>query len=74
MSAKQQHPFHLVELSPCPILTAFSLLFVTFGVVFLMHGHSMAEYFSIFGGGSVIFCSYHWWKDVIKEGRVRASP
>ncbi|MBU6184322.1 MAG: cytochrome c oxidase subunit 3 [Rickettsiales bacterium] len=70
MSAKQQHPFHLVELSPWPILTAFSLLFVTLGVVFLMHGHSMAEYFSIFGGGAVIFCSYHWWKDVIKEGRV----
>jgi len=52
MSAKQQHPFHLVELSPWPILTAFSLLFVTLGVVFLMHGHSMAEYFSIFGGGA----------------------
>ena len=70
MSAKQQHPFHLVDLSPWPILTAFSLLFATLGAVFLMHGHSMAEYLSIFGGGAVVFCSYCWWKDVIKEGRV----
>jgi cytochrome c oxidase subunit 3 len=34
-----------------------------------MHGHPMAEYISIFGALSVSFCSYHWWKDVINEGR-----
>ncbi|MFK7968434.1 MAG: cytochrome c oxidase subunit 3 [Rickettsiaceae bacterium] len=69
MSTKQQHPFHLVELSPWPILTAFSLFFLTLGAVFLMHGHPMSKYISIFGALSVTFCSYHWWKDVINEGR-----
>ena len=69
MSTKQQHPFHLVELSPWPILTAFSLFFLTLGAVFLMHGHPMSKYISIFGALSLTFCSYHWWKDVINEGR-----
>lgn len=70
MSANQQHPFHLVAPSPWPILTAFSLLMLTSGAVFLMHGHYIAIYFSIFGGLSVIFCAFNWWKDVINEGRI----
>ncbi len=70
MSAKPQHPFHLVDPSPWPILTAFSLFFLTLGAVFLMHGHPMSKYISIFGALSVTFCSYHWWKDVIDEGRI----
>ena len=70
MSAKPQHPFHLVDPSPWPILTAFSLFFLTLGAVFLMHGHPMSKYISIFGSLSVTFCSYHWWKDVIDEGRI----
>ena len=69
MPTKQQHPFHLVDLSPWPILIAFSLFFLTLGAVFLMHGHPMSKYISIFGALSVTFCSYHWWKDVINEGR-----
>jgi cytochrome c oxidase subunit 3 len=70
MSAKPQHPFHLVDPSPWPILTSFSLFFLTFGAVFLMHGHHMSKYISIFGALSVIFCAYQWWKDVINEGRI----
>jgi cytochrome c oxidase subunit 3 len=70
MSTKQQHPFHLVDLSPWPILTAFSLLFLTLGAVFLMHGHSLAMYIAILGGISVVFCVYNWWKDVVNEGRI----
>ncbi len=67
---EQQHPFHLVDLSPWPILTAFSLFFVTLGAVFLMHGHPWDKYVSIFGAVSVSYCIYHWWRDVINEGKI----
>jgi len=71
MSAKEQHhPFHLVDLSPWPILTAFSLFFVMLGAVFFMHGHPWDKYVSLFGATSVIYCTYNWWRDVINEGRV----
>lgn len=69
MSAKQEHPFHLVELSPWPILTAFSLLFLTGGSVFLMHGHDFAKYVSLIGALLVTGCAFGWWNDVISEGR-----
>lgn len=67
---KQQHPFHLVELSPLPILTAFSLLFVTLGTALFLHGHNFAEYIAGIGFLSLFACLYFWWSDVVKEGLV----
>lgn len=66
----QDHPFHLVELSPWPIMTSFSLLFVALGAVMLMHDYNMSKL--VFGGGVllVIFCVGKWWSDVIQEGRI----
>lgn len=70
MSAKQQHPYHLVELSYWPILTAFSLFLLTLGTVMFLHEHSFGEIVAIVGVLSVIYCSFGWWKDVINEGRI----
>jgi cytochrome c oxidase subunit 3 len=67
-STKQQHPFHLVELSPWPILTAFSLFFLTIGTTMVMHEHKGGEYITIFGILSIICCASLWWRDVINEG------
>lgn len=70
MASKQQHPYHLVELSPWPILTAFSLLALTLGSVMLMHEYQGGIYVTGFGFFSVVYCAWSWWKEVIKEGRV----
>lgn len=67
-STKPQHPFHLVDLSPWPILSAFSLFFLTLGTVMLMHGHNGAKYVALFGVLSIATCSFLWWRDVINEG------
>lgn len=64
----QHHPFHLVDLSPWPILTAFSLLLLTGGGVMFMHESKVGPYILSAGLLSVIFCSYSWWRDVINEG------
>jgi cytochrome c oxidase subunit III len=69
MEAKT-HPFHLVDLSPWPILSAFSLLFLASGGVMVMHHYSFAWPVLILGCMSVLFCMYSWWRDVIKEGVV----
>jgi cytochrome c oxidase subunit 3 len=67
---QQDHPFHLVELSPWPIATAFSLFPLSIGMVMFMHDYAFSKPTLIFGIVSLIFCSGSWWKDVIMEGRV----
>jgi cytochrome c oxidase subunit III len=67
--SKQSHPYHLVDLSPWPILTSFSLLFVASGAVMFMHQYAFGNY--IFGAGMIalLSCLFCWWRDVIIEGR-----
>lgn len=67
--SKQSHPYHLVDLSPWPILTSFSLLFVASGAVMFMHQHAIGHY--VFGAGMIalLTCLFCWWRDVIIEGR-----
>lgn len=67
---KQEHPFHLVPLSPWPILTAFTLLLLTVGGVMFMHHYPHGEYVAGLGFVSLIFCLFSWWKDVINESIV----
>ncbi len=67
---KAHHPFHLVELSPWPILTAFSLLALTGGGAFWLHNYSLGMAATIIGAICVIACAYYWWRDVIHEGKV----
>ncbi len=66
---KQSHPYHLVDLSPWPILTAFSLLFVTSGAVMFMHNVPAGHYLSALGFAALVYCTFSWWRDVVKEGR-----
>lgn len=64
----KNHPYHLVDPSPWPILTAFALLMLAICGTLFMHGY---QYGGIFFGLSfipVIYCAYSWWSDVIKEG------
>ena len=70
MSSKQEHPYHLVDMSPWPILTSFSLLALTMGGVMALHGKPGGSPMAIFGLIAVIFCSWSWWKDIVNEGLV----
>lgn len=67
---KPQHPFHLVDLSPWPITTAFSMLFLTLGATMFLHNYQAGEYIAGFGLLSLVCCLYYWWKDVVKEGLI----
>ncbi|MBN8511853.1 MAG: cytochrome c oxidase subunit 3 [Rickettsiales bacterium] len=70
MSSKQQHPFHLVELSHWPIVTAFSLLVLASGMILFMHNYPLGK--EVLGAGvvAVVFCAFNWWSKIIDEGRV----
>ena len=62
-----KHPYHLVDPSPWPLLSAFAGGAWVLGIVFIAHSGS----FWLFGLGTlaVIACMFAWWRDVLKESR-----
>jgi cytochrome c oxidase subunit 3 len=70
MSAQPQHDYHLVPLSPWPIVIAFLLLLTAIGAVMFMHGHFAGDFLLPAGLLAVVFCMYRWWCDVVHEARV----
>ena len=66
---KQSHPYHLVDLSPWPISTAFSLFVLAIGIVMSLHSYNFGTGILATGIGAVTLCAYCWWREVIKEGK-----
>lgn len=62
-----KHRFHLVDVSPWPIISAFSALMITFGGVLYMHGYVGGNFLLKFGLFMLLFMMYCWWRDVIRE-------
>ena len=63
----QKHGFHLVDPSPWPFISAFSVLFLTFGGVSFMHGYNGGFSLWLFGLFMLLFMMFCWWRDVIRE-------
>lgn len=72
-ASKPDHDYHLVDPSPWPILASFSLLFMAGGAAFHFHDKPYSLYVMIAGFLSVIYVSYRWWKDCIKEGKAKPT-
>ena len=65
MSESQKHPYHLVDPSPWPLVTAASALTLAWGFILFMH-EEVTTIFTI-GAVAVLLSCYFWWKDVILE-------
>lgn len=62
------HPYHLVDISPWPILMSFGLLSLALALVsWLTLGVNSLFFYSIIIF-NIIFISYQWLKDVVREG------
>lgn len=64
------HPFHVLPISPLPIVTAFVLLFLAIGIVFFMHHYHAAIYLIFISILGLLMCLYFWWSNVINEGAI----
>jgi cytochrome c oxidase subunit 3 len=64
----QHFPFHLVDPSPWPILTSFSLLNMAIGAVLYMHGFTNGGTLLIIGFVLTLSGMTLWFRDVITEG------
>lgn len=63
----QKHPFHLVERSPWPLLTSFSLFVLAIGAVTYMHAYSKGDLLLSLGFGLVLISMTLWFMDVNTE-------
>ena len=62
-----EHPYHLPDPSPWPILAAMGGFLLVFGIVIASHYHN---YFVLVAGVAVVVATaYFWWRDVVVEAR-----
>nr|YP_010535005.1 cytochrome c oxidase subunit III [Meloe proscarabaeus]UYA96972.1 cytochrome c oxidase subunit III [Meloe proscarabaeus] len=62
----KNHPFHLVDISPWPILGSFSALIMMAGIIKWFHLFSTDLLF--IGLTSMLLIMYQWWRDISREG------
>ena len=65
MSENQKHPYHLVDPSPWPLVTALSLLVLAYGFVTFMHDEKF--FCLLLGSVALILSSFFWWRDIVNE-------
>ena len=69
MSGEANHPYHLVDPSPWPLLGAISAGVLAVGAVLLMH--EITVWLVPLGFLLVAFTMYVWWRDVVREAHVQ---
>jgi cytochrome c oxidase subunit 3 len=63
----QKHPFHIVDPSPWPLLTSFSVFSTVIGLILYMHFYQKASFVLSWSFFAVILCTTFWWRDVVRE-------
>ncbi len=66
---QHEHPYHLVEPSPWPIIGSFAALLLTGGAVMWMHEIGAGEWIMSLGFIGILVTMWGWWRDVIHEAR-----
>ena len=72
MSSKPNHPYHLVNPSPWPLLASIVAGLMTGGAVLYMH--TGIYWLMLIGFAGVVLSMCVWWKDVIHEAVVEKAP
>nr|APX40803.1 cytochrome c oxidase subunit 3 [Phyllotreta tetrastigma] len=62
----KNHPFHLVDISPWPILSAWSTMISMIG--FIKWFHLFNNNLLLLGSVTTMLISYQWWRDITREG------
>jgi cytochrome c oxidase subunit 3 len=68
MSGHVTHPYHLVNPSKWPVLTAFAILTFVVGGALALHKDPLGLPIVFAGLAAIIACVFFWWRDVISEG------
>ena len=64
----KKHPYHLVELSPWPLVVSLGALVTAIGLALIAHDYTKIPFF--IGFLIIAGAAFGWWKDVIHESVV----
>ncbi len=67
MSSIQKHPYHIVDPSPWPLVTAISSSVTAVGAAMYMHSYQNGNLILLLGLIMLISSMWVWWRDVIRE-------
>ena len=63
----QQHPYHLVDPRPWPLVASVAACTMLSGAVLWFHGYNGGGTTLIFGMFGILFVMFSWWRDIIRE-------
>nr|QTZ18960.1 cytochrome c oxidase subunit 3 [Azana sp. WQY005] len=66
MSTHNNHPFHLVDYSPWPIISSISTMTLMMGMIKWFHQYNMNLF--LLGLTLTLLSMYQWWRDISREG------
>nr|ALO76766.1 cytochrome c oxidase subunit 3 [Sciobius sp. SCI01] len=66
MKQIKNHPFHLVDISPWPLLGSLGTFTTMVGLIKWFHQHNPNLLF--LGLSTMMLVMYQWWRDIIREG------
>nr|AND96621.1 cytochrome c oxidase subunit 3 [Euoniticellus intermedius] len=64
--SKKNHPFHLVDISPWPLLGALSAMITMIGIIKWFHFFNSNLF--LLGSLITLMIMYQWWRDIVREG------
>nr|YP_010990596.1 cytochrome c oxidase subunit III [Nisia atrovenosa]WOW98923.1 cytochrome c oxidase subunit III [Nisia atrovenosa] len=67
----KNHPFHMVSLSPWPILISFSIMSMLIGMIEMIYFKSKMSF--IIGMSSTMLISSQWWRDISRESTLEGN-
>lgn len=65
--AKPHHPYHLVDPSPWPLMTSFSMLCLALGLALSFHKYAAGGTVLLIALMSLTYAASVWWRDVMRE-------
>nr|ALO64492.1 cytochrome c oxidase subunit III [Lasioglossum pauxillum] len=69
MKISHNHPFHLVTISPWPLMTSLSILNILLSVIYWFN--SSNPYLMLFNLFNLLMILFQWWRDVIRESTMQ---
>nr|AFQ62212.1 cytochrome c oxidase subunit III [Hypomedon debilicornis] len=66
MHSHKNHPFHLVDISPWPLMGAFGAMITMIGIIKWFHLFNNSLF--ILGSLITMLVMYQWWRDISREG------
>ena len=73
MTDRKRHLFHILEVSPWPLLSAFAAFFFLSGLTFYMHRLHFGGWFFFIGFLLTVISAFGWFFDILNEATIKGD-